>query len=155
MDKAGVQAFRSALAEKIHSLRIKTTDVEGFGEPQIGDTLRVLLPVSDSEAVLTDFMVFSFEADNDLLQLYTTVLVEIGEKYDALVKRLVQWNDVCPFGHFGIVERDRQLYHRYTMPVPVDSKPDDLAERALLLLTLVRGVVAEKYPEAAPFAKGG
>lgn len=155
MEKTDVQAFRRALSEKLRALGIETTELEGFGPPQIGGTLRVLLPISDREVVITDFLLFTFETDNDLLQLYTTVLAELGDDADMLTKRLVEWNAVCPLGHFGIPAQERRLYHRYTLPVEKRTDPGALADRALLLLSLVREIVAGKYPEAAPFAKGG
>ena len=154
MNNAGVQAFENALAEKLRAIRIESKVLEGMGSPEIGDMLRVLLPLSNSEVAITDFTVFSLEANNDLLQLYTTVVVEIGDNYDTLVKRLVQWNASCSLGHFGIVERDRQLYHRYTIPVETNSDPEALADRALLLLSLVREVVVRQYAEAKTFARG-
>ncbi len=153
MDKASVQAFQSALNEKIRALGIETTEVDGFGAPQIGDTLRILLPVSDKgEAVITDFMIFSYEANNDLLQIYSTVVVELAGELSPVVTQLNGWNSNCTLGFFGVVERDKQLYHRYTAPVAKDIAPEMLAEQVLLLLTFAREEIAKRFPEAAKLA---
>ena len=153
MEVLSVQAFEKDIARRLSALGMESTFTEGVGAPQIGDTLRILFPVTPAgDAVITELMVTGLSPEIDLLHVYSTVVVEIGPRYDALVRKLVSWNARCPLGAYGIYEEERQLYHKYSYPIPRDCDPEDLAGLAMTLLELIHEVLAETYREAETYA---
>ena len=153
MDTLSVRAFEAEMERRLSALGIQSTYTEGIGDPQIGETLRILFPVTPAgDAVITELMVTRLSPEADLLHVYSTIVVEIGPRYDELVRKLVTWNLRCPLGAYGIYTDERQLYHKYSFPFPRDAEPEDLAAQAMLLLELVHEVLAETYREAESYA---
>ena len=153
MDLKAVHQFLQELDGKITELGIETTYVKGGDSPQIGDTLRILLPVTEEgHPVITEIMVSEFADDLDLLHLYSTVFPKCGGKLSELPQKLSEWNLLCPLGAFGIYEEEQQLFHKYTLPFPLEMEPDVLAEEAMLLIELIHSVLSQKYPELLPYA---
>ena len=125
--------------------------MEGVRGPQIGDTLRILLPVTDEgHPVLTEIMVTEFTDDLDLLHVYSTLLLDC-ERIDELTQALSEWNLLCPLGAYGIFESDgaKQLFHKYTFPLDIDT--EDFSEQAMTLLELLHGVLSEQYSAYSAF----
>ncbi len=153
MDLSGAYAFFHDLEGRIKDLGLRTSYVEGIRSPQIGDTLRVLMPLSAEEGhpVLTEFMITELAADYNLLLIYSTFIAPIGERRDELTQKLIDWNLICPMGHFGIYEEEDQLYHKYTLPFPVDTSPETLADLADGLLGLIFELLSGRYDELAEF----
>ncbi len=153
MDIPAVKSCFEKLRERLSALGIESTYLEGIDDPQIGDTLRILFPVTqDGNAVITELMVTSFSKDLDLMLLYSTIVAEIGDRYDELVQKLVPWNMQCPFGAYGIFEEERQLYHKYSFPFPSDANPDDVAGQAMVLLGVLHEVLSKQYYEAESYS---
>ncbi len=153
MDLNASHRFFRKLEDLIHELDIETTYVEGIRAPQIGDTLRILLPVTEEgHPVISEVMLTGFTEEADLLLLYSTVIAALSEKAAELPQKLSEWNLLCPLGAFGIYEEEGQLFHKYTLPVPKDMDPEELAEEAMYLLELIYGVLSEKYPELLEYA---
>jgi hypothetical protein len=153
MDLNATHQFFRALEDMIHALDIETTYVEGIHAPQIGDTLRILLPVTEEgHPVITEVMLTDFTEEDDLLFIYSTVIAAFSEKAAELPQKLSEWNLLCPLGAFGIYEEEGQLFHKYTLPIPKDAEPGDLAEEAMYLLELIHSVLSEKYPELMEYA---
>ena len=153
MDLNAVHQFFRALEDKIHALEIETTYVEGIRSPQIGDTLRVLLPVTEEgHPVITEFMVTDFTDEEDLLLIYSTVIAKFNEKASELPQKLSGWNLLCPLGAYGIYEEEGQLFHKYTLPIPKEADAEALAGEAMFLLELVYSVLSEKYPELQEYS---
>ena len=145
--------FFQALDQKIQELGIETTYVEGIRSPQIGDTLRILLPVTEEgHPVITEVMVTELADDLDLLHLYSTLIVTLNEKASELPGKLSEWNLLCPLGAYGIYEEERQLFHKYTLPFPRDVDAGSLAQEAMLLLELIFEVLSKDYPEYIVYA---
>ena len=118
-------------------------------EPQIGDTLRAMVPVTESgEAVLLEVMAVPLTDDAHLLQIYSTVIPEIGSAYEALKDALLDWNLTCTLGAFGIYRKERQLYHKYNYILPTDEDPEEAAREVLYLISLIRNVIALHYTDA-------
>ncbi len=156
MDLKGAYTFLKALDGKIQELGMDTTVMEGIGSPQIGDTLRILMPVTqEGHPVIAEFMVMEMAEDYDLLMIYTTVLSSLGGKKNELPEKLIEWNMNCPMGHYGIYEEEGQLYHKYSLPFLVDTDPAVLADHALDLLTLIYEVLSNKYPELSAYGISG
>ncbi len=153
MDLKAVHRFLQELDGKITELGIETTYMKGGDSPQIGDTLRILLPVTEEgHPVITEIMVSEFADDLDLLHLYSTVLPKCGGNLSELQQKLSEWNLLCPLGAFGIFEEEEQLFHKYTLPFPLEMGPDVLAEEAMLLIELIHSVLSQKYPELQPYS---
>ena len=148
MDLNTVHHSFGKLEDMLHELEIETTYAEGYRGPQIGDTLRVLLPVADEGfPVLTEIMVTEFTDDLDLLHIYSTLIVRCNENVAELSRKLSEWNILCPLGAYGIYEADgeRQLFHKYTFPL--DRNADEgFPDVAMLLLELIHGLLSEQYP---------
>ena len=84
MNLADVKIFQAELARQIEELKMETNVAPGSGEPQIGDTLRTLLPVNGgSDVVMTEILVSEFNEDSNCLVLYTTMIMEIGPGYEV------------------------------------------------------------------------
>ncbi len=152
MDLNGAYQFFRKLEGELYALGIETTYIEGIRSPQIGDTLRILLPVTEEgHPVITEIMVCEFTEDMDLLLVYSTVIAAFNEKAAELPQKLSEWNLLCPLGAFGIFE-DSQLFHKYSVPFPREREPEQLAETAMLLLELIHGILSEQYPEIIEYA---
>ena len=154
MDLNTVHHSFGKLEDQLHELEIETAYVEGVRGPQIGDTLRVLLPVTDEgHPVLTEIMVTEFTDDLDLLHLYSTLIVRCSDPIDALKEKLSEWNILCPLGAYGIYEENGacQLFHKYTYPLDKDSTAD-FSETAMLLIELVHSVLSVQYSAFEEYA---
>ena len=154
MDLNTVHHSFAKLEDMLHELGIETAYMEGISGPQIGDTLRILLPVTDEgHPVLTEIMVTEFTDDLDLLHVYSTLIVKSNEKITELSQKLSEWNIICPLGAYGIFEQDgeRQLFHKYTFPLDSGSS-EDFSDVAMLLIELIHGLLSERYPEFEEYA---
>ena len=154
MNLNSVNRFFRKLEDQLHELEIETTYLEGLRGPQIGDTLRILLPITDEgHPVLTEIMVTEFTDDLDLLHIYSTLIVKSGDNIKELPQKLSEWNILCPLGAYGIYEEDgeRQLFHKYTLPINRDSD-EELADEAMLFIELIHGILSEKYPEFSEYS---
>lgn len=149
MDLNAVHHFFGRLEDQLHELGIETTYVEGIHGPQIGDTLRILFPITDEgHPVLTEIMVTEFTDDLDLLHIYSTLILKCADRGSELLQKLNEWNLLCPIGAYGIYDEDgeRQLFHKYTAPIDRDAD-EGLADEAMLLLELIHGVLSGQYDE--------
>ena len=151
MNADDVKRLESALEARFKELELETAYFDN-GEESIGDTLRVMLPVTDEgDMALTEILVTPWSEDCDLLHIYSTMILEIGPGYEAVKEMLLDWNVSCPLGAFGIYRPARQFYHKYTLPLPRPLAADleeELADRVFFLLNLVAAVLSERYPEA-------
>ena len=96
-----VNKFQNALEDLLKKAGAETAFLEGI-EPQLGNTLRTLLPVTEAgDMVLTEVMMAPFTEDALLLQIYSTMIIEIGPGYEALKEMLLDWNLTAPLGAFG------------------------------------------------------
>ncbi len=153
MDLKGAHAFLNSLEGKVRELGIQTNYIEGIRSPQIGDTLRILMAVTqEGHPVVTEFMITEMAADYDLLIIYSTVLAKLGKRGSELPQKLLEWNILSPMGHYGIYEEENQLYHKYSMPIPVDTDPEALAEKAMDLLGLIYEQLSAQYTELAEYS---
>ena len=146
--------FFQILEQKLNGMGMQTAAAAGAGAPQIGDTLRVLVPITDEgEAVLLELMVAAIDEETDLLQFYTTMVMELAADRGQLARTLMQWNFLCPLGSFGVFEEGNQLYHKYGILLTGTEELDELAERVILILSVLYEVIEQKYPLAVEFAR--
>ena len=154
MDLAKQKQFFQILEQKLNGMGMQTAAAAGAGAPQIGDTLRVLVPITDEgEAVLLELMAASIDEETDLLQFYTTMVMELDVDHGQLAQTLVQWNFLCPLGAFGIFEEGNQLYHKYGILLTGEEELDGLAEHVIQILSVLYEVIEQKYPLAVEFAR--
>lgn len=148
MDLNRQQAFFQALEGQIEALGLQKNWVTGSGTPQLGDTLRILVPVTDQgDVVLMELMAVALNEETELLQFYTTMVMEIGPGYEQLEQKLVEWNFLCPVGAFGIFTEGRQFYHKYTIPLFREIDAETLAEQTISVLELIYEVISAKFPQ--------
>ena len=96
MDLAKQKQFFQILEQKLNGMGMQTAAAAGAGAPQIGDTLRVLVPITDEgEAVLLELMAAAIDEETDLLQFYTTMVMELAADRGQLARTLMQWNFLC------------------------------------------------------------
>ena len=140
--------FLNTLEGLLKQAGLQTAFIEGQ-EPQTGNTLRTLLPVTEAgDVVLLEVMLAPFTEDALLLQLYSTMITKIGPGYEALKETMLDWNLTCTLGAFGIYRKERQLYHKYNYILPLDEDPEEIAQEVLYLISLIRNVIALHYTDA-------
>lgn len=148
MNADQVKTMMEELEARFHKLNIETAWLSGE-ENQIGETLRALLPVTKKgEHVLLEVMVTRLDEDMDLLDLFTSLIMEIGPGYEELKEVMLDWNLDSPIGAFGIYRPSRTFYHRYTFPFPSGALPEELASQAAYLIDRCYEVTATVFPEA-------
>ena len=154
MDLAKQKQFFQILEQKLNGMGMQTAAAAGAGAPQIGDTLRVLVPITDEgEAVLLELMVAAIDEETDLLQFYTTMVMELAADRGQLARTLMQWNFLCPLGSFGVFEEGNQLYHKYGILLTGEEELDRLAEHVIQTLSVLYEVLEQKFPAAKEFSR--
>ena len=142
-----IDQFLNELEKLLKEDGMQTGMFEGT-EVQIGNTLRAMLPVTDDgDCVLLEVMAAPYSEDAHLLQIFSTILTDVGPKYEALLDRMQDWNLVCPLGAFGIYKQMMHLYHKYNYLMPVDEDQKDMAEEIFYVIHLVMDVVASGFPD--------
>ena len=154
MDLATQKQFFQILEQKLNGMGMQTAAAAGAGAPQIGDTLRVLVPITDEgEAVLLELMAAAIDEETDLLQFYTTMVMELAADRGQLARTLMQWNFLCPLGSFGVFEEGNQLYHKYGILLTGEEELDRLAEHVIEILSVLYEVLEQKFPAAKEFSR--
>ena len=143
-----ISIFITELEALLKKMEYETAVLKGE-EIQLGDTLRAMLPVDDAgNKVLLEIMALPYTEDALLLQIFTTMIAEIGPGYEALKEMLLDWNLNSPLGAFGIYRRGRQFYHKYNYPMPADGDPKQMAVEVFFIIHLIRDVIADVFPDA-------
>lgn len=154
MDLVRQKELFQILEQKLNGMGMQTAAAAGAGAPQIGDTLRVLVPITDEgEAVLLELMVAAIDEETDLLQFYTTMVMELAADRGQLARTLMQWNFLCPLGSFGVFEEGNQLYHKYGILLTGEEELDRLAEHVIEILSVLYEVLEQKFPAAKEFSR--
>lgn len=154
MDLVRQKELFQILEQKLNGMGMQTAAAAGAGAPQIGDTLRVLVPITDEgEAVLLELMVAAIDEETDLLQFYTTMVMELAADRGQLARTLMQWNFLCPLGSFGVFEEGNQLYHKYGILLTGEEELDRLAEHVIQILSVLYEVLEQKFPAAKEFSR--
>ena len=132
---------------------LKKMDYETFlvknDDPDLGNTLRALVPVDEAgNKVLLEVMELPYDEHAILVQIYSTMITEIGPGYEALKEMTLEWNLICPIGAFGIYREERQFFHKYNYLMPTDEDEKEMAMEVFYIIHLVRDVIAEIFPDA-------
>ena len=143
-----VNVFLNELEELLKKMEYQTARLDGQ-EPQIGDTLRAMVPVDEAgNMVLLELLLGEYNENTLMVQIYSTMIAEIGPGYEALKEMLLDWNLTCPIGAFGIYRQNRQFYHKYNYLLPTDGDAKEMATEVFYIIHLVRDVIAEIFPDA-------
>ena len=143
-----VGIFLNELEKLLKQMKYQTARLEGQA-PQIGDTLRAMVPVDGAgNMILMEVLVCEYNPESLLVQIYSTMIAEIGPGYEALKEMTQDWNLACPLGAFGIYRRNRQFYHKYNYLFPREGDPKERAQEIFYVAHLVRDVIAEIFPDA-------
>ena len=143
-----IDLFLNEIEELLKQMGCETARLRGE-DPQIGDTVRAMLPVDDAgNMVLLEVLTAPYNEATLLVQIYSTMIAEIGPGYEALKEMTLDWNLACPIGAFGIYRRNRQFFHKYNYLMPVEGDPKERAREIFYVIHLIRGVIAEIFPDA-------
>lgn len=143
-----VNVFLNELEELLKKMEYQTARLDGQ-EPQIGDTLRAMVPVDEAgNMVLLELLLGEYNENTLMVQIYSTMIAEIGPGYEALKEMLLDWNLTCPIGAFGIYRQNRQFYHKYNYLLPTDGDAKEMATEVFYIIHLVRDVIAQVFPDA-------
>lgn len=142
-----INVFFAELESLLKKMEYETATLEGE-EIQLGDTLRAMVPVDEAgNKVLLEVMAMPFTDDALLVQIYSTMIAEIGPGYEALKEMLLDWNLTCPLGAFGIYRQGRQFYHKYNYTLPTDGDPKQMAVEVFYIIHLVRDVIGQYFAD--------
>lgn len=146
------------LEERVREIKMETNRVPGGGSIQVGDTLRLLVPINDEgDPVLMELMVVKLAEDADMLQFFTTMLTDLDEKqYGRVHQALEEWNIGCPVGSFGVYLEQRQLYHKYGALYFEEQEQDvqKMADYAIDILITLYETLSAHYPRVVRCALG-
>jgi len=143
-----IKVFFTELEALLKKMEYETAMLEG-DEIQLGDTLRAMLPVDEAgNAVLLEVMALPYTDDALILQIYSTMIAEIGPGYEALKEMLLDWNLMAPIGAFGIYRPQRQFYHKYNYPIPTEGDPKQMAVEIFYIIHLIQDTIANIFPDA-------
>ena len=142
-----IHVFFTELDALFKKMEYETASLKGE-EIQLGDTLRVMLPIDEAgNKVLMEIMAMSYTDDAILVQIYSTMIAEIGPGYEALKEILLDWNLTCPLGAFGIYRQGRQFYHKYNYTLPTDGDPKEMAMEVFYIIHLIQDVIGRYFPD--------
>ena len=142
-----INVFFAELESLLKKMEYETATLEGE-EIQLGNTLRAMVPVDEAgNKVLLEVMAMPFTEDALLVQIYSTMIAEIGPGYEALKEMLLDWNLTCPLGAFGIYRQGRQFYHKYNYTLPTDGDPKEMAMEVFYIIHLIQDVIGRYFPD--------
>jgi len=122
-------AFKANLDE----LGLEAKWVVNSGEPQIGEAILALLPMSDSAgSMLTEIALARLTDELLYVQIHST-LVTHASLNERLLEKITEINAKCPAGAFGVsvpgTDGTRHIYHRFN----IIAAEENINEAALLL----------------------
>ena len=142
-----IHVFFTELEALLKKMEYETATLKGE-DIQLGDTLRAMLPVDAAgNKVLLEVMVIPYTDDALLVQIYSTMIAEIGPGYEAVKEMLLDWNLTCPLGAFGIYRQARQFYHKYNYMLPTDGIPKEMAVEIFYIIHLIQDVIGQYFPD--------
>lgn len=146
MEEKKQKSYFDRLEAELRNRGLEPVRVPGAGAPQVGETLRFLLPMSEEGgAVMMEFLLLDIGEDEALLEFYTTMFTDVSDVIADLRVEIPAWNFLCPLGSFGIFEEGGQLYHKYGIPFPADTDEEKFTETAVTVMKFLFDIIAEKY----------
>lgn len=147
MDQKEIMTGLKALLQEL-GLEVSEASAE---EQERGVILRTLLPLPESgEQALTEFVLLRLGGGNAILQIYTTILLDLPAKvYEVVGQWLLDLNFFCPFGSFGLFTEKGHFYHKYNLILDMEKpgEKEGQSEQLSLILGLIQELIEKKLPE--------
>ena len=155
MDDIRNQLF-ARLGESFGELGIEYKTVDGAGEPQIGDGLMAMVPVTgtDGQIALMEIAFAKFGEGMNFLQLYSTVVMECNQSLDVLLQAVNEVNFYCPIGSFGVFREQGQMYHKHCIILDDGADAESIADDTLTAFHAVLLILAYRAPLLSKLALG-
>ena len=146
MDAEKQKIYFECLEKELVNRNLKPVRVDGAGSPQVGDTLRFLIPMSEKGgAVMMELLLLDLGEKEFLLEFYTTMFTDVSDVQTDLSVEIPAWNFLCPLGSFGIFEEEGHLYHKYGLPFAEDTEPEAFVRQAVTVMKFLFDILADKY----------
>lgn len=125
-------------------------------DSQQGPVLRTVIPLLENEQgqVLVEICALTYNDQIDLIQIFSTMLLEPGPGLDALRAQLNDWNLVAIAGAYGIYEKMGQLYHKYNVTIDTTLDLESKAAQAFLGLCVALDEMCGRIGEAISLSAG-
>ena len=146
MDIQKQKEYFAGLEKELIDRGLETVRVDGAGSPQVGDTIRFLLPMSDEGGmVMMELLILDLGEEEFLLEFYTTMFTDVEDVITDLSVEIPAWNFLCPLGSFGIFEEEGHLYHKYGLPFSGDTETEKFAKDSVTVMKFLFDIIADKY----------
>lgn len=122
-----------------------------------GPVLRTVIPLLEEDEqgqVLVEICALTYNDQIDLIQIFSTMLLEPGPGLDALRAQLNDWNLVAIAGAYGIYEKMGQLYHKYNVAIDNTWNLEGKADQAFLGLCVALDEMCGRIGEAIALSAG-
>lgn len=132
-------------------------DFETLAAEQDGQRfVRCLLPLFDDGTgkVLMDIFALDYNEHFDLIQLYTTMILQPGPGLEKLRGKLGEWNFYASAGSYGIYEEAGQLYHKYNVIAQSESSVDRVVSDTFAAVCVCMDEMADHLMEAIHISNG-
>ena len=125
-------------------------------QSQQGPVLRTVIPLLEEEQgqVLVEICALTYNDQIDLVQIFSTMLLEPGPGLETLRGQLNSWNLVAIAGAYGIYDQMGQLYHKYNVAIDSTLDLESKAGQAFLGLCAALDEMCGRIKEAITLSAG-
>ena len=146
MDIQKQKEYFAGLEKELTDRGLEHVRVDGAGSPQVGDTIRFLLPMSEEGGVvMMELLILDLGEEEFLLEFYTTMFTDVEDVITDLSVEIPAWNFLCPLGSFGIFEEEGHLYHKYGLPFSGDTETEKFTKDSVTVMKFLFDIIADKY----------
>ena len=152
MTKEDQNIVLSILQEQLEAERFSTE----LTQSKQGPALRTVIPLleGDQGPALVEICVLRYNDQTDLIQIFSTMLLEPGPGLEALRAQLNGWNLVAVVGAYGIYEPLGQLYHKYNVVLDSGLDLESKADQGFLGLCMALDEMCGRMQEAMDLSAG-
>lgn len=125
-------------------------------ESEQGPVLRTVIPLLEEEQgpVLVEICVLNYNDQSDIIQIFSTMLLEPGPGLEKLRAQLNSWNLVTIVGAYGIYDKMGQLYHKYNVAIDSQLDLESKADQGFLGLCMSLDEMCGRMKEAMMISAG-
>ncbi len=102
-----------------------------------------------SAEVMVEVCLYDYGEEMTVAQIYSTMLIDVAEKAEALSERIPEWNFYSLVGAYGIYEKLGHLYHKHSVALVNEAPADDQTEMIFAGVCLAMDEMARRIYEAA------
>lgn len=145
------QEIMDALSKTLTNLKYSPKPIDERGlsflrfETQLGDRCG---------AALIELCLIDFDGEFELVQIYTTLLTDVGDAMPDLARACLRWNLKAPLGAYGVHESLRQMYHKYNIAIDSELTCDDICSAVFRSLYICTNCMQAIRERAALIASG-